>query len=219
MSWFSHSNRNLVFSYLALRRLIGIIGLIFPLLLISGGFFFGKYCVLTSLSSYYYSNMRDLFVGLLMVLGFFLITYKGYSRLDNIINSASGIFALTTASFPCLTAIYSRVGIFQLPPGISNCIHLSSAVLFLLLLGINSFFLFTKTKHKGSLPKAKYWRNVVYRVCGLLIFIIIFLLGLLTGIMGWDWLEKHYLILIAEALMLFAFGSSWLVKGQTLLRD
>ena len=39
--------------------------------------------MLESISSYYHSVMRDIFVGSLCAVGTFLISYRGYDKRDN----------------------------------------------------------------------------------------------------------------------------------------
>lgn len=69
----SRSQENLVFDYHTIRLLIGLIALSFPWLVSIRA---SK--ITPSISWSYYTNARDLFVGLLFVIGAFLISYKGH---------------------------------------------------------------------------------------------------------------------------------------------
>jgi hypothetical protein len=64
---------NLVFDYHTIRLLIGLIALLFPWIV---SIFASK--ITPSISWSYYTNARDVFVGLLFVIGAFLISYKGH---------------------------------------------------------------------------------------------------------------------------------------------
>jgi len=59
------------------RAIIGIIGIVLPILLIAGEAFFlrGGVHVRGSLSAYYHTSVSDVFVAGLCVTGFFLATY------------------------------------------------------------------------------------------------------------------------------------------------
>ena len=73
-------------SYLIMRALVGALGIALPfaLVLIDGWGFDGHPFPRTSLSAYYYSGTRELFVGALCAIGVFLITYKvAEINLDN----------------------------------------------------------------------------------------------------------------------------------------
>ena len=69
----------LVLSYLRVRQALGILGMVFPVLLIAGGLI-AQHGVAPSVSDYYHTTMRDIFVGCLFAIGVFLISYKGYRR-------------------------------------------------------------------------------------------------------------------------------------------
>ena len=98
-----------------------------------------------------------------------------------------------------------------------STVHFISAAVFLLILAYFSIFLFTKTGGKPITPEKK--RRNLYRICGytiiacLVLLAIYFLLGLQ------DELGKYSPVLIFEALALWAFGFSWVVKGEFILKD
>jgi len=45
-----------------------------------------------SVSGYYYTGMRNVFVGALCVLGVFLMAYAGYNEFDRWITNLAGLF-------------------------------------------------------------------------------------------------------------------------------
>src|SRR6266496_784753 len=64
-------------SYLLIRTVVGVIGILLPLAFILGEAVFlgGGVQVRGSISAFYHTSMRDIFVGALCVVGLLLITY------------------------------------------------------------------------------------------------------------------------------------------------
>ena len=89
-----------IYSYLALRKAVGWIGILLPFVLMTGLIIlFREKTVLRSISLYYHSDMRDLFVGALCSIALFLFFYKGYSKWDNRASNLAASFALGIAFF------------------------------------------------------------------------------------------------------------------------
>lgn len=214
---FGKRNRSIIISYLSLRRSIGILGILLPFVCVFGGLLFSDVPIGSSISFYYHTNMRDFFIGILAGISLFLIAYKGYHRIDNIVTSVIGFLGLGVAAFPSRYNIASTepLGIFQMAPNISNQIHLICAFTFFFLLAINSIFLFTLTE-RGNIPKTRNRkiRNYIYIGCGIVILISLAIL-LIRSLVGAG-AEDSKILLFLETVMLVAFGVSWLVKGRTL---
>lgn len=134
------SKISLVISYLTLRKLIGLLGFAFPVLLVSGSLILGGDDeIQSSISSYYHTNMRDAFVGVLCGVALFLFSYRGY-KIDNIVGTMGCLFALGVAFLPCKPD--------NPPPdynAVTGYLHLISATLFFVVLIFFSLILFTKT--------------------------------------------------------------------------
>src|SRR5687768_5043692 len=84
-------------SYLIMRIFIGALAVALPflLVLIDGLGFDGDPFPRDSLSAYYYSGVRELFVGTLSATAVFLITYKVADRtLDNTLSVLAGFAVL-----------------------------------------------------------------------------------------------------------------------------
>lgn len=62
-------------------------------------------------------------------------------------------------------------------------------------------------------------RNAIYRACGIAILSLLALLLILMLVADEGFIREKRIVLIIEALMLVAFGFSWLVKGETILKD
>jgi len=225
-------------SYLTLRKAIGILGIAFPIALIIGSV---TCCGCTetqsSISAYYHTGMRNLFVGLLCAIALFLFTYTGYDSTDSTAGNIGCFFALGVAFFPtsysgpftsCITEL-TKDGM------ISNLHFISAAGLFLTLAYI-SICRFTKTKeepekcwnrlfwkkHKDRPKGRKLIRNRIYIICGLIMVCCISLIAIYKMLEGselWQFLSKFKLIFWLEALALWAFGISWLTKGRTIYID
>ncbi len=215
----SGTDEMLIYSYLDMRRIIGILAIALPVILVGGGFIQNRTAIEGSLSSYYYTNMRDFFVGMLFTVALFLISYKGYELIDDVVTNLSGFFALGIIAFP--TSMFSggvvRVGVFLTPDNVSKYIHLVFSVLFLLSLALNSIFLFTK--HGGAPSREKKLRNLVYIISGIVMLSCITGMVIYIAFFSHTSLAKMRPVLVFETVALVSFGVSWLVKGNTLFRD
>ncbi len=213
-------DKNLIISYLTMRRIIGILGITLPIVVVVGGFIQNGFAIQGSISGYYYTNMRDFFVGLLCGASLFLISYKGYQKIDDLVGNLSGIFALGIVIFP--TSLYSgkvvQVGMFLIDDTISGYIHLIFSALFFLSLSFNSMFLFTR-RGPGVLGKEKKRRNMIYRFCGIIMTVTITCAIIYTLFLRKTVISKIYPVIILETIALLAFGVSWLIKGHTLFKD
>lgn len=206
-------------SYLTLRSLIGVLGIGLPVVLLIGTWIKGSDEIfLPSISCYYHSVMRDLFVGILCAVALFLFAYRGYDRRDLIAGNLGGLFALGVAFFPTNDCI-SGVTAWQKAMG---GLHLLSATLFFLVLIYFSLYLFTMSdKPKSQRGKLKKNRNLAYKVCGLIMLSSIILIGLYFLFLGKliPGLENIDPVFWLEAIALWAFGFSWLTKGEVLWKD
>jgi Protein of unknown function (DUF998) len=213
-------NENLIISFLTLRRLIGILGMSLPVIVVVGGFLQNGFVIEPSISGYYYTNMRDFFVGILCGVALVLSSYRGYERIDRVVALTSGISAIGMVIFP--TGVYSgkviKVGMFLIDDNISAYIHLAFGALFFLSLSFISLFLFTR-RHPGVMGKEKKRRNIIYRACGIVMIAVIFCITLYTMFLRDTSISKIDPVLIFESVGLLAFGISWLIKGNTLFKD
>lgn len=214
--------QSLIASYLTMRRIIGILGISLPLVLVLGGLVQDKPTIQSSISAYYYTNMRDFFVGLLSSVALFLLSYKGYEKIDDIVSNLSGLCAIGMILFP--TSFHGettvKTGILLVNDDVSEIVHLAFGACFFLLLSYNSIFLFTKRGPWGGvLSREKRQRNIIYRTCGVIMILSIVGIFFYKTFFEHTFLAKLYPTLLLESLALLAFGVSWLVKGNTLFRD
>jgi hypothetical protein len=202
----------LVHSYLFLRRAIGFLGIGLPFVLVAGKLVIDGGGLLNSISGYYYSGMRDVYVGAMCAIGVFLLSYRGYDRIDDIAGSVAAMAAVGVAVFP--TTPGSDV---SLADEIIGLLHIVFAAVFFLTLAFFCLVLFTKSdKDNPTEHKAK--RNILYVTCGVIILVCL----LFIVICGWffdDATKSLYPALWLESAAILAFGTAWLTKGGTLLRD
>jgi len=202
-----------------------------------------------SISDYHNTNMRNVFVGLLSAISLFLFAYSGYDKLDFWMAKAVGVLGFMVAVFPDgLDDNECTIFPNQIIPPWMEYVHLFSAAIFFLILAYFSIFLFTKsekdndetTKEKGvaslavnsvkiffkkrkvveDIKPEKARRNKIYRRCG---YTMLICLALILVIFAFDDFAKKIEIicpvLILETVALWAFGISWLIKGQFLIKD
>jgi hypothetical protein len=210
---------SLVISYLALRTAIGVLGIALPIVVSLGALIIFQTGLQGSISGYYYTGMRNVLVGTLWATGFFLLSYKGYEPIDNILSNfacgaAVGISLFPTA--PAAGATHQQV--------IIGWFHLGFAGIFFGILIVFCLHLFTKTS-SAKPTKQKLERNIVYEVCGYSMIACISLLvvySVLQAVLPMPSiapLAALHPIYWLEAIALMAFGISWLTKGEAILKD
>jgi hypothetical protein len=105
------ASSQLIGSYMTLRKAIGWIGVCLPFAVFLGNWVIFSHhlgaCLLPvsdklpdSLSGYYYSHMRDAFVGGMWAAGVFLFFYRGHDSLERWVTNFAGLFAIGIALFP-----------------------------------------------------------------------------------------------------------------------
>ena len=204
-------------SYLTMRKAIGYIAMIFPFALIIGTLFGGLTPMQNSISAYYWTTSNIIFVSMLVTFGIFLLSYNGYDKVDKWITSIAGASMLIVAFFPCEGSPVPDYLFMFLPVKTSAIIHYTAAISTFSLMGIMSLFQFTKGNSKTEQKKK---RNLVYKVSGITIFATIALMVIVQIIPhGREVTDVVRLWYWLESIILWAFGVSWLVKGEAILRD
>jgi hypothetical protein len=215
-----------VISYLTLRKAIGIIGFLLPIVLIIGKWLWQSPGFLDSISGYYYTVMGDVLVGSLCAIGVFLLSYRGYDNPDwhlplvkgpeDLVSNAAGIGAIGVALFPTPngsdpTTLEEFFGADRL-----GLLHVGFAALFFISISYISIRLFTKrdlaTKDPIAEPK-KRRNNRIYKACGWAILACIALIAAVWLLPNNSPIRQAHPVLWLEWGAILAFSISWFTKG------
>ena len=214
MAQASGSSSSWVLSYLGLRKAIGIIGIALPFVLAIGKFLIEGPGIEDSISNYYHTDMRDVFVGILCAIAVFLMSYRGYERKDDIAGDLACVFALGVALFPTTPEVNVTSG-----DEVIGALHLIFAAGFLLTLAYFSLVLFRKTDPTRPPTTRKLQRNTIYTFCGYIILASIALIVILSFLSSDSPVQRLDPVFWLESAAVVAFGISWLTKGEGILKD
>lgn len=212
-------------SYLLMRAVIGFIGVTLPIALVVGDHLLnsgGPY-IRQALSDYYYSGVRDFFVGAMFAAGIFLITYKVFEKnLNNLLTIVAGLAAFAVAIFPTdrpdaprpvLTPVQTHLG-----EEVVSRVHFISAAVFIISLGILCFFFGLqegrrtqqRAGRRAMLPP-NFWRWFHWVCAAAILTSVVFMVITPTrdAFMG-------HIRFVGETVAILAFGLSWLFKGLEL---
>jgi hypothetical protein len=212
-------------SYLLMRAIIGFIGVTLPFLLVLGDNLIksGGPVLRGSLSSYYYSGMRDFLVASLAAAAFFLITYKIFERsISNILSVVAGLAVLATALFPTdrphdvtapLTPLQEKLGETTVVH-----VHYTAAGIAIVSLALITF-LFGVQEGRRSPQRAghtarfspAFWRWFHWILAAIILLSVAF-----AAYCDRKQIFTSYSLLVGESVALEAFGLSWLFKGLEL---
>jgi hypothetical protein len=206
-------------NYLYLRKVVGWLGTLLPLILLvanpialsiehsSCGW------LPNSVSGYYYTPARNIFVGALCGLGLFLIAYVGADLGDRVITDLAGVFALGVAFFPTTATVTSPASpacetVSQLSSRqqIIGDVHAVSSVLFFLFLAWMAIRFATSDSPR---------RNRVYWICAIVIVASV-VAAVVTNFLPASLRPSFPYLFLYEGVGIFAFGVSWFVDDQTL---
>lgn len=190
-----------VFDYRLLRLVMGLIAFLLPLIVDMR-----SSEALTSISASYHTEARDLFVGLLFVVGALLMAYRGHTARENRGANLAAIAAVLVALFP--------VPDTGEPVDWTAWVHYGSAVA---LFGVLAWFCFVpfqkNTKGCGGMRER---RSRIYRASGWTMVAAMAGLGLAGLVLDPDTSASYGLIYWAEFIALWAFGVAWITAGKVL---
>ena len=227
MSDLANHKNDLVLSYTRVRVALGLLGMSLPVILVLGGLLdtprpeIGRPDIEPTISDFYHTTYRDIFVGTLCAIGVFLISYRGYRRDkgewidDDWLATIAGLAAFGVAFFPNEAGGGAVVSMTQqlLGPDVTPVLHYSFAGVFFAALAGFCFFKFPRN--------ARPHRRRVYLACGWMILAALLLTTIavtfkrVIGGPGRDFVLEYNLIFWFEALGIWAFGLSWLVKSKS----
>jgi len=211
--------REITQSYYRVRRLLGYLGFALPLVLILGALL-TRAELEPSISDFYHTVLRDLFVGVLITMGVFLVSYQGYERKegepfsDNILATFAGIMAFGVALLPNETANQTEVTFAQSMMGLkyTSLAHYVCAILFLLCLGAFCFVRFAQTANPS---RRKTYTRCGWIIVGAAVFAIAVSVIKIAKIEPYsDYVNAWSLVFWAETVAVWAFSYAWLIKGH-----
>ncbi|MBL0280914.1 MAG: hypothetical protein WBP31_15155 [Chitinophagales bacterium] len=211
-----------------LRRLIGILGISLPCLLILFLFINTGYKYpLYSISHYYYTRIGSVFIIIVSMLAFFLLVYKGRDPIDFYVSTIAGLCALSLVLFP--TDNISQKYLEECPKcnvtilndfPFRTLFHYIMSAGFLICLAFISIFIFTKSNLPSKLrTKQKRIRNRFFRSCGFIMLFAILVVFPGSQFINEDFYTKYDITFWMETIAVVAFGISWIIKGEMILKD
>lgn len=215
-------------SYLRTRAIVGTLGILLPLsLLVVEVFLEGSVLARGSLSAYYHTAARDVFVGTLAVVGVLLVTYLSGQpdTWDFRLSLVAGIAALVVVLFPTarpgIPATAPRCGTEPMPDGcvaiqqvlgesFVAAVHYTAAGVFVLSLAAICFlFARREVTYTGRRGMARFLRG-----CGWAIIAAV--VGIVIGTALDVRLGPFTALYLGEVVAVWAFGAAWLVKSRDL---
>ncbi len=220
------TNDLLASSYARLQFIIGALAFLLPVVVPLFDWIIDGHELRGSISSYYYGRTGGYFVGSLAAIGVFLFSYNyrrrpGFAG-DDVLSSAAGTAAIAVALFPTPSNGADATG----GAAVVGAIHLASAATLFSILAVLALCYFTRTdpephgfraalvrtvRDDSSTSAKRRADNLLYRICGWTIVAGV-LLAIANNIFDWG------LLFWLEAVMVWAFGISWLRKSRNLSR-
>ena len=220
----STSTNTVVLSYYTMRRMVGLIALALPFALAAGSILtallgsghLSHPLLERSISDYYYTPMRDYYVGSLCAIAAFLACSRGYDLHDEITGYLAAACVLGVACCPSFNPRSIRYTQLDFVFGL---IHTAFAALMYLMLAYICIFLFRKSSSKKPFTHRKRDRNRIYVASGLIMVACMIAMVSLTILKVVERRHPSHWLFWCEALALGAFGVAWLTKGEGFMRD
>lgn len=187
-------------TYRALRYGLGGMALLLPVVLAGGGKL-GGVALQPSLSAYYHTSLRDVFVGVLFAAGAGLLLYKGFRKDEDWALNFAGIFAALVALVPT-------------PPAGRLSLHGTYAVLFFLSLAYVALFTPQQTLKLLKDEKLADRYRVAYRFLGAAMIVLPVVAVVLFSIWPYPEGREKPVIFFVEVGAIYAFGVFWIVKSR-----
>lgn len=195
------NDTSLIFDYKALRLLMGIIAItLAPIVSIIASM------SLSSVSASYYTEARDVFIGMLFVVSAFLWAYNGHTVREALASKGASIAAILVALFPtrCPTC----------ESDLTSIIHWTAAISLFAILAYFCFGPFRENTKDQQGKKGR--RSKIYFACGT-VMVGCMLLGLIAKFtLTRETMNAMSIIYWVEAIALSAFGIAWIVAGKSL---
>lgn len=197
-----------IINHKVMRRVIGVIAILMPL---AAWLFSGEF-KLSSVSISYWTDSRDIFVGSLVAVGFFLAAYNGTGNgidAEWWLSKLACVFALCIALFPTngfsdedapaqwTLFISESIGLSP------NIIHRTTSILLFICLFLLMMYFSRRAKSKDKPRRSKLY--LFFGLCMLFGMPSVYFIG--------DAFEWYDTIFWVEWLGLWLFGFGWLTAG------
>lgn len=200
-------------TYASLRFGMAVIAFGLPFVLVFGFWVVEPgYGMLNSLSAYYHTPMRDIFVGALATVGVCLHVYKGVDSLENIALNVAGVLAVLVALLP----VYVPDIILQASPDwlarepfTQPVLHGALAIVFFMIIAFVCVKCSATTLAALRSEKRRRRYRRFYTIVGILMIVLPVLAAVLTF-----FTVPRYAIFAAETMALWVFAAFWLTKGR-----
>lgn len=207
-------------SYMSLRMAIGWVGLLMPIAVRIGAYVFQGIWSPATISAYYYTGMREVFVGSLVLVGALLMCYRTPDKQDTWLGVATGLAAIGIALFP-MDVTFAKELIQKYPESCFTECYVVRGFLGFHGLFVGAFFalafylmFFRFAAHTPANATAqKVTRNKVYKICAVI------MVGAGLAMLYFTTIKFSSGIFWSEAGAVMSFATAWLIKGQFLLKD
>lgn len=196
----------IVETYFVLRMVIAGGALVLPPALLLWAAIDPDVPVADSLSAFYYTPARGLFVGTLVAIGVALVAYRGYTRGENRLLNAAGALAVVVALAP--TRDPAAAGLDA-----ANIVHAVAAAAFFVLAALSIFFYGQETLGAIRDPALRRRFRGTYR----LLFVLVLALPAVALVLAAGASSPAALFAV-EWAALYAFAAFWMVKTVELSR-
>jgi hypothetical protein len=191
------------------RFIIGLLGILLPIMTLGACLLFGEHKIPRSISASYYTNARTILEVSLGILGIIFLTYSSTNQFYEWIHKLMGISVLGIAVFPTSIETYDGpIGIFNLNPHISSIFHQLFTGIFFVLIAFTMLFLLPNCfERKFKFPRKK---DKYYFISGILegTFLIALMIGIILDLN--QYFQFTYLL---EILLMWNFGIAWMINS------
>lgn len=223
--WIRRSMR----SYRLMRWWIGAIAFLLPVVLLVWGlalddveWFTDGIPTATSLSAYYYTSARNVFIGSLWAVGVFLVFYRGRTSSRSFWAGVAGVAAILVASIPTgAPSLLKHIEGTGETSGVGPAIHGISAIVFFVVMAWWIWWVFPRSGRDGRYPypamslterinrffnPPNSWRNRFHQLlAGVIVIQMVVLVGQAVNLYDlW-----HGALFWFESGMLLCVGLSW----------
>jgi len=218
-------DRHILDTYFYLRLGTGLLAFMFPILLWVGGKALFGISLLESMSNYYHTGMRNVFVGVLFAIGFFLMLYKGFTQREDWALNLAAALAVGIALFPmnidwnigcnidCKTAVDTCACLeSRFKPYMEGGLHAVCAALFFLSIAYVAIFCSGETLYLVDAKKRKLYKYIYYVLGWMMVAVPAVVWLLFTFAHQENPNGKNYSIFFVEFAGIWVFSFYWLVK-------